>query len=89
MLPEGTWIPGSVFRLCTAFVLAMETTRDGIVLRSGFVDEESYGITVEEACVDFLTSLKDRLVSLERRESVLSVGDREVFERLRSIMRRF
>jgi hypothetical protein len=89
VLPEGVWIPGSVFRLCTALVLAMETTRDGIVLRSGFVDEESYGTTVEEACIDFLTSLKDRLMSLERREPVLSIGDCKILETLRCVVRSY
>jgi hypothetical protein len=86
-VPEKTPIPDSDLLLSRALVLEMETTRDGVVLRSEFVDEESYGATLEEAYFDFLTSLKDRLVSLERREPLLSVGDREILERLRLILK--
>lgn len=86
MVRGKTPIPDSDLRLSRALVLEMETTRDGIVLRSGFVDEDSFGATLEEAYADFLTSLRDRYRSLERRSGSLSTSDRTILERLQGIL---
>ena len=82
-LPQGTSIPGdpSVV-LQHALHVEIENTRDGVVLRSASLDEEAFGASYNEACLDFLTSLRDRYRSLSRREERLSPQDCSVLERL-------
>jgi len=65
----------------------VEYTPNGVVIRSGEFDEESYGSSFREAYLDFLTSLPDRLASMEQRKLSLSDRDRQVLERLRALLR--
>lgn len=85
MLPKGVQIPGSDFELRRPLVAEAEATWDGYVFRSGCFDEESFGSTIEESLLDFLTSLVDRYHSLARRER-LSEPDQLVLSRLRSLL---
>ncbi len=86
--PQGTCIPGSPpLVLQQALQVEIENTRDGVVLRSGALDEEAFGSGYDEACLDFLTSLRDRYDSLSRREERLADQDRSVLERLRGLLR--
>ena len=86
-LDQDTPIPESDFALMVPLSLEGEPTRDGWLVRSGFLDEESYGEDLEAALRDFLTSLCDRLQSLSRRESTLAAPERVVLDRLRAILR--
>lgn len=85
--PKGTAIPGREHLVLSRSIEAeTEATPDGFVIRSGAAGEEGYGATYDEACVDFLTSLRDRCDSLARREDRLSAEDRSVLERLRMLL---
>lgn len=86
VVPGKAPIPESDLLIGRALVVETETTRDGIILRSGFVDEESFGTTLGEAYLDFLTSLRDRYRSLERRSPLLSAEDRTILERLQGLL---
>jgi hypothetical protein len=83
---EGTPIPGSKLELKYALVVEKRITRDGVVIRSGALDEEAFGLTEREAYFDFLTSLRDRYDSLKRRGPSLSAHDSSVLEKLRSLL---
>lgn len=80
-----TPVPGG-FVLSRALVAEVEATPDGWVIRSGWVNEEAYGSTYGEAYTDFLTSLRDRYQSLNRRQERLSAQDRAVFDTLRALL---
>ena len=86
-LDQDTPIPESDFALMVPLILEGEPTPDGWLVRSGFLDEESYGEDLQAALRDFLTSLCDRLQSLSRRESTLAAPERVVLDRLRAILR--
>lgn len=85
-LAQKTPISDSGLSLNYALIAEMTATRDGFVLRSGDLDEEAFGLTYEEACLGFLTSLRDRYYSLLRREASLSRQDHSVLERLRRLL---
>ncbi len=84
--PEGTVIPGTDLRLGFEVHVVLEITGDGLTLRSGVLDEEAFGATPEEVCVDFLTSLRDRYNSLARREGRLSREDSQILGHLRGLL---
>lgn len=87
MLPERTPIPGTGnLALKRSVAAELQVVRDGFILRTQDLDEESYGQRVEDALRDFLTSLRDRYESLRRRESRLSPRDRDVLARLQMIL---
>lgn len=83
---QGTPIPGSDLELKYALVVEKRITRDGVVIRSGALDEEAFGLTEREAYFDFLTSLRDRYNSLKRRGPSLSAHDSSVLEKLRNLL---
>lgn len=84
--PQKTPIPDSGLSFKYALIAEIRATRDGYVLRSGDLDEEAFGLTREEAYLGFLTSLRDRYNSLERREASLSRQDHSVLESLRRLL---
>ena len=85
--PEGTSIPGSPDLILNRGVLAnMDISGDGVIIQSGDLDEEGFGFTFEEAAIDFLTSLRDRLDSLARRAERLAPDERTLLERLRGLI---
>jgi len=81
-----TRLPNSNLLLRHDLTVRQETTQDGYVIKSSYVDEESFGATLEEAYFDFLTSIRDKYNSLQRREMKLSPRDRTVLENLRSLL---
>ena len=80
-----TRLPNSELFLRHDLTLRKEITHDGYVIRSNYVDEESFGATLEEAYFDFLTSIRDRYNSLRQRETRLSSRDKAVLENIRSL----
>jgi hypothetical protein len=87
-LDQGTRIPDSDFVLRYPLLVEMETTPDGVVIRAGALDEDAYGLTYQAAYVEFLTSLRDRYLSLDRREASLSPQDLVVLRKLRDLLKR-
>jgi len=81
-----TRLPNSELFLRHDLTLRKEITHDGYVIRSNYVDEESFGATLEEAYFDFLTSIRDRYNSLRQRETRLSSRDKAVLENIRSLL---
>ena len=85
-LPEGTLVTGSDYALRHSLIAEVQFTKDGILIRSAHVDEESYGGTVEIAYNDFITSIRDRYNSLSRRKGRLSQHDQSILERLQILL---
>ena len=81
-----TPLPNSDLLLTHDLTVSEETTEHGYVIRSVYIDEESFGATLEEAYFDFLASIRDRYDSLQRRETKLSSPDKAVLENLRSLL---
>lgn len=67
---------------CYVFV-TIDWTKDGVLINSALFDEDGYGRTYDDALEDFLVSLRDKRVSLEKREATLSAADRQVLRKLR------
>ncbi len=90
-IASGTTIVPSqevgVLELAHPVIVQVRVTRHGWVVSSGELDEESFGETFHDAYLDFLTSLRDRYVSLRRHEERLSPEDRIVLERLTALLR--
>ncbi len=83
----GTPIPGHEGQSLKRFLTAeIEATADGYLVRSRELDEEGYGASREEAIADFLSSLVDRLRSLERRTGPLAEIDQSILNRLRQLL---
>ena len=83
---EGTPIPSySDLKLKRNVIVVVFYTQDGVLIRAGYMDEEGYGVTYEEASIDLLTSLKDRYNSLSRRTIRLSEHELQILERLRML----
>lgn len=83
----GTVIPGDPpLGLAQDVYVSMDWGKDGVVITSVVLDEDGYGWTYEEAWTDFLSSLRDRRESLEKREARLSADDREVLKLLRVVI---
>lgn len=81
-----TPLPDSDLRLTSYLVVQQERTEDGYVLTSSYIDEESFGRTLQEAYADFLASVRDKYYSLQRREVALSARDRAVLANIRSLL---
>lgn len=86
LLSSDTPIPDSKLSLRHSLLVQIEATPDGFIMKSGYVDEESFGATLDEAYVDFLASLRDRYVSLNRRVKSLSAYELSILEKLRSLL---
>ncbi len=82
----NTPLPNSDLLLRHDLTVSEETTQDGYVIKSLYIDEESFGATLEEAYFDFLTSIRDKYNSLQRREMKLSPPDKAVLENIRSLL---
>lgn len=82
----NTPLPNSPLLLRHHLTVHEEITQDGYIIRSSYIDEESYGGTLEEAYLDFLTSIRDKYHSLQRREMKLSPRDKTVLENIRSLL---
>lgn len=82
----NTPLPNSALLIRHDLTVRKETTQDGYVIRSSYIDEESFGATLEEAYFDFLTSIRDKYKSLQRREMKLSPRDKTVLENIRSLL---
>jgi hypothetical protein len=85
-IPQRTPIPSSSFVLKYAVSAEMEQTSDGVVIRSNDLDEEAFGLSTQEAYLEFLTSLRDRYCSLLRREASLSDQDLTILQKLRGFL---
>ena len=83
---EKTQIPESDNVLQRSLVAEVLVTKEGYVIRSSYIDEEAYGHTFPAAYIDFLTSIHDRYRSLCRREKRLSLYDRSILGRLRTLL---
>jgi hypothetical protein len=83
-IPEGTNIPTSPLILRRSLIVQIEASRDGYVVSSDNLNEEGYGITLDEAYFDFMTSLRDRLQSLNRTTNHLAEVEIDVLTKLRS-----
>jgi len=81
-----TRLPNSDLLLGRDLPVRKEMTQDGYVIKSSYVDEESFGATLEEAYFDFLTSIRDKYNSLQRREMKLSSRDKTILENIRSLL---
>jgi hypothetical protein len=82
----NTPLPNSDLLLKHDLTVRQEMTQDGYVIKSSYIDEESYGDTLEEAYSDFLTSIRDKYRSLQRRGMKLSPRDKTVLENIRSLL---
>jgi hypothetical protein len=81
-----TPLPNSDLLLTQDLAVSQEITEDGYVIRSLYIDEESFGATSEQAYFDFLTSIRDKYNSLRRRETKLSPHDKAVLGNIRSLL---
>lgn len=81
-----TPLPNSDLLLRHDLTVGEEMTQDGYVIKSSYIDEESFGATLEEAYFDFLTSIRDKYNSLQRREMKLSPRDKAVLANIRSLL---
>lgn len=81
-----TRLPNSDLLLGHDLTVRKEMTQDGCVIKSSYIDEESFGATLEEAYFDFLTSIRDKYNSLQRREMKLSPRDNTILENIRSLL---
>jgi hypothetical protein len=82
----NTPLPNSALLLRHDLTVRKEMTQDGYVMKSSYIDEESFGATLEEAYFDFLTSIRDKYNSLQRREMKLSPRDKTILENIRSLL---
>jgi hypothetical protein len=81
-----TRLPNSDLLLRYDLTVHKEMNQDGHVMKSSYIAEESFGATLEEAYLDFLTSICDKYNSLQRRETKLSPRDKAVLENIRSLL---
>lgn len=82
-----TPLPNSSLSLKHDLIIRSDSTQDGYTIKSNYIDEESFGITLEEAYIDFLTSIRDKYNSLQRRETKLSSSDKAVLTNIRSLLK--
>lgn len=82
---SGTAVPGyPEFKLgCNVFA-SIDETMDGVVISSALFEEDGYGRSYDDAWRDFIGSLRDKLASLEKRETILSRQDLEILKKLRA-----
>jgi len=87
MFVEGTLVPNrGNTKLGRGIIAEVTYSHDGVVVRAGDLDEDGYGNTLEEASLDFLTSLCDRYDSLYRRRQSLAETEINIFERLHTAL---
>ena len=86
LLVVNTALPASNLFLKQPLLVQIEATKDGLVMRSNYIDEEAFGQTLEDVYLDFLTSIRDRYNSLVLREQRLSSDDRSVLDKLRTLL---
>ena len=86
LLVANTTLPASNIFLKQSLLVQIEATKDGLVMRSNYIDEDAFGQTLEDAYLDFLTSIRDRYHSLVAREQSLSSDDRSVLDKLRTLL---
>jgi hypothetical protein len=87
IIPTSTVIPGHpVFVLKCDIMATVEYAHDGVIISAPFFDEEGYGETYKIAWNDFLTSIRDRYVSMKKREDRLSPFDRKILHRLQQAL---
>ncbi|MFC1933520.1 hypothetical protein ACFLXU_07900 [Chloroflexota bacterium] len=86
LLVANTALPASNMFLKQSLLVQIKTTKDGFIMRSNYIDEEAFGQTLEDVYLDFLTSIRDRYLSLVRREKSLSSDDRSVLDKLRKLL---
>lgn len=86
LLVANTALPTSNLFLKQSLLVNIETTKDGLVMRSNYIDEDAFGQTLEDVYFDFLTSIRDRYHSLVAREQSLSSDDRSVLDKLRKLL---
>lgn len=86
LLVANTALPASNLFLKQPLLVQIESTKDGLVMRSNYIDEEAFGQTLEDVYLDFLTSIRDRYHSLTIREQSLSSDDRSVLDKLRTLL---
>lgn len=84
---RGTPIPNTRKRLANYLVAEVIYTADGVILRSGGVDEDGYGHTFRDAYIDFLTSIYDRYNSLKKRKKSISGQERLVLRSLHRLLK--
>lgn len=85
-LLEGTPIPNSPYTFQHELLTEFHVTRDSYLMQSALVDEDGYGITFDEAYLDFLNSIRDRYNSLKKRELRLSSPDLQILNNLRILL---
>jgi len=83
---KGTQIPNSSYTLQHDLLTKLQTSRDGYIIQSALVDEDGYGITVNEAYLDFLSSIRDRYDSMRARQSCLSTHELQILHSLRHLL---
>ena len=83
---ENTPITGSDYVLNHGLMTEVEVFKDGVIIRCNYIDEESYGKRPDIAYNDFITSIRDRYNSLNRRKNRLSQHDQSILERLQVLL---
>ncbi len=86
LLVANTTLPASNLFLKQSLLVRIEATKDGLVMRSNYIDEDAFGQTLEDVYLDFLTSIRDRYHSLTAREQSLSSDDRSVLDKFRMLL---
>lgn len=84
--PAEMRLPDGAFILARPLLVEAERTDHGVLIHCKIADDDAFGATREEAIYDLLTSIVDRYHSLNRRAEQLSPRDREVLERLRTLL---
>lgn len=84
--PKGTQIPNSDYELQQYILAELHVTEDGYVIQCHSIDEEAYGHTFQEAYLDFLTSIRDRYLSLSKRGERLSTQESKVHQTLCALL---
>lgn len=85
-LTEGTPIPNSPYTFQHELLTELHVTRDSYLIQSALVDEDGYGITFDEAYLDFLGSIRDRYDSMKKREPRLSSLELQILNNLRILL---
>jgi hypothetical protein len=81
-----TPLPNSHLLFRHDLAVLAEMTQDGYVIQSAYIDEESFGSTLDEVYFDFLNSIRDKYNSLQRREMKLSPRDKAVLANMRLLL---
>ena len=82
----NTTLPASNLFLKQPLLVQIESTKDGLLMKSNYIEEEAFAPTLEDVYFDFLTSIRDRYQSLILREQRLSSADCLVLDKLRILL---